>query len=286
MSDLFTIGSFGVTGGVSSEADPVQPFLVSVQGPKGDKGDKGDRGPVGPIGPQGPQGVQGVRGEPGPAGPIGLTGPQGPRGELGPQGIQGEAGAAGPVGPVGPVGLVGPQGPQGIQGPAGTGINLLGTISSPSELPASSPSGGDAYVSTDNYHVWVWTGATWIDAGNIRGPQGPQGPQGLKGDPGPRGIQGIQGPQGERGLVGPAGVSGGMLYPLGSSAYSDGSANPARYTMKNGSGTIIGYIDLTYSSGRVATVSCKDASETPLIHGNYTINYDGFGNFLSAVCTN
>lgn len=200
-----------VTAGPAGPAGPT--------GPQGPKGDTGNTGPIGPQGIQGPQGVKGDTGNTGPQGPVGPkgdtgdTGPMGPQGiqgiqgpqgdtgpvgPQGPQGIQGDVGPAGPVGPQGPQGLTGPQGPQGIQGPQGeqgAGLVILGTLTDPSELPATG-SAGDAYLIDGN--LWTWVDTAWVDVGNIQGPAGPTGPQGPAG---PQGIEGPQGPKGDTGIT-------------------------------------------------------------------------------------
>lgn len=207
-----------VTAGPAGPAGPT--------GPQGPKGDTGNTGPIGPQGIQGPQGVKGDTGNTGPQGPVGPkgdtgdTGPMGPQGiqgiqgpqgdtgpvgPQGPQGIQGDVGPAGPVGPQGPQGLTGPQGPQGIQGPQGeqgAGLVILGTLTDPSELPATG-SAGDAYLIDGN--LWTWVDTAWVDVGSIQGPAGPTGPQGPAG---PQGIEGPQGPKGDTGDTGPAGPQG------------------------------------------------------------------------------
>ena len=127
------------------------------------RGPTGPAGPTGPTGPQGPQGIQGV------AGPTGPTGPQGPKGDTGAQGPKGDTGSQGPAGNTGP---------QGPQGPAGTGVSIKGSVLDSTGLPPSGNVEGDAYLTEDNGHLWVWDGSQWVDAGAIRGPTGPQGPAG------------------------------------------------------------------------------------------------------------
>lgn len=91
---------------------------------------------------------------PGPEGPKGETGEKGERGEQGPQG---ERGLVGPQGPQGLRGETGPQGEQGIQGPAGMNgtpgdaVQILGVLSSTSELPdPDTVARNSAYIITDN----------------------------------------------------------------------------------------------------------------------------------------
>lgn len=143
--------------------DGSQGNYVNLLGPQGLKGDKGEQGVQGDIGPEGPRGLQGERGP---------EGPQGPKGDTGEQGLKGE------------------QGDKGDKGEQGTGLNIVGNLNDPSELPASGTT-GDAYMI--NGSLWVWSGSAWVDAGNIQGPQGIQGPKGDTGE------QGIQGPKGDKG---------------------------------------------------------------------------------------
>ena len=176
--------------------------LTGPQGPQGLKGDKGDKGDKGATGPQGIQGEKGDRGAIGPQGPIG------PQGEQGPQGVQGVQGPQGPQGVQGEKGEQGPIGPQGLPGASGNDFVIIGTVNNPSQLPTTAKP-GDAYFVGLNAprDVWAYDGltSTWVNQGQLRGPQGPQGPQGQTG---PKGEQGVQGPQGEQGVQGPQGERG------------------------------------------------------------------------------
>jgi hypothetical protein len=138
----------------------------------------------------------------GPPGPPGMTGAEGPRGS---QGNEGPLGPIGPQGPRGPEGMIGPEGPQGPQGQAGTGINIRGEVPSAADLPPGPHEQGDAYITTDTGHLWVWSGTHWVDAGNIQGPAGPAGPPGPQGPPGTAGATGPTGPPGPQGNEGPPG---------------------------------------------------------------------------------
>lgn len=197
-----TNGAQGIPGVQGPKGDPGADSTVpgpagpqGAQGAKGDKGDKGDVGNTGPIGltgatgAQGPQGVQGIKGD---TGSQGLQGPKGDKGDQGIQGVKGDTGAQGATGPEGP------------QGAAGTGINVKGTVPNHASLPSSGMADGDAYITEDTDHLWIWDAetTTWIDAGNIQGPQGPAGAQGPQGIPGTPGAQGPQGPQGPAGADG------------------------------------------------------------------------------------
>lgn len=201
MGEMGLQGETGPTGptGPQGVQGPIGP--TGLTGPKGDTGPQGDTGLIGPQGVQGPQGPQGLEGPQGPQGDVGLRGPEGP------QGLKGD------VGPIGPQGLVGPEGPEGVRG---TGVSIIGSVESSSNLPDSSQSeDGQAYLVGGD--LYVFGSGVWSNVGRIQGPEGtrgPEGPQGLKGDIGPQGPVGLQGPIGERGERGPEGPQG-LIGPEG-----------------------------------------------------------------------
>ena len=184
-----------------------------LQGKKGDKGDKGDKGNQGLQGPKGDKGEKGDKGD------QGSQGIQGPKGDTGPQGIQGIQGEQGVPGPQGIQGIPGEQGPKGDKGDKGepgkdgTGVTILGSYSSESELLEEHPQGnnGDSYLVNGDLYVWNSQSNQWKNVGNIQGPigekgeQGPQGIQGVPGEQGPQGPIGPQGPKGEQGIGVPDG---------------------------------------------------------------------------------
>ena len=146
---------------------------------------KGEPGEMGPVGPSGAQGLQGPQGPQGPQGEQGLQGPMGATGATGAKGDKGDTGDTGPQGlqgPQGPQGLQGIQGPQGSQGQAGASVSLKGSVNSVSELPNTNNESGDSYINQADGNLYVWTGTSWFDAGQIVGPEGPQGPQGIAGN--------------------------------------------------------------------------------------------------------
>ena len=150
--------------------------LDIAQGAPGEMGPVGPSGAQGLEGPQGPQGTEGAQGLQGPMGATGATGAKGDKGDTGdtgPQGIQG---------PQGPQGLQGIQGVQGSQGQAGASVTLKGSVNSVSELPNTNNESGDSYINQEDGNLYVWTGTSWFDAGQIVGPDGPQGPQGIAGN--------------------------------------------------------------------------------------------------------
>ena len=149
-------------------------------------------------------------------GPVGPPGEKGDPGEQGPPGVQGEPGEKGEPGKNGEKGEPGPKGDPGKDG---TGVTILGSLNDESELPPTGNS-GDAYLVTDldsegnpikNLFIWSELNSTWVNAGNIQGPQGEKGdpgelgetgPPGERGDPGEQGIPGEKGDPGERGAPG------------------------------------------------------------------------------------
>ena len=216
----------GPKGDTGPKGDPGDQGPMGLQGPEGPEGPAGPEGPRGPEGSQGiqgpkgdtgdrgPQGLKGDTGAEGPMGPEGPQGEQGPQGERGPQGTQGPTGPKGDQGDTGPEGPQGGRGPQGLQGPqgekgekgdtgeTGAGLNIIGPLPSPNDLP---PTGnpGDAYVITGD--LWVWAGTRFENVGRVEGPpgeRGPEGPMGPEGPRGPEGPQGVQGPKGDDGAPG------------------------------------------------------------------------------------
>jgi hypothetical protein len=68
--------------------------------------------------------------------------------------------------------IKGGKGDKGDKGDDGTSIKILGTVNSPAEFPGN-PSNGDGYMLDG--HLWVYDGVSWVDAGEIKGPQGDPG---------------------------------------------------------------------------------------------------------------
>jgi hypothetical protein len=123
---------------------------------------------------------------------------------VGPQGPQGVTGPTGPTGPSGPAGFTGPTGSTGPAGKDGSGVTILGVLSSTGALPTLGNAAGDSYVVSGN--LWVWDAANliWFNAGPIQGPTGPTGPTGVRGAD--SSIPGPTGPTGATGATGAAGV--------------------------------------------------------------------------------
>ena len=160
----------------------------------------------GPVGPQGPQGEQGIQGEHG----LDVTSGNGLPTTQAPEGttyinattgdvyrrynniwqlignIKGATGSVGPVGPQGNTGPIGPQGAIGPQGPRGIGVNILGTLTSTSQLPNPTTVEKDsAYIIPADgvNHLWVIEGTdnlVWTDFGTAGlGEKGDKGADGV-----------------------------------------------------------------------------------------------------------
>ncbi|MVW75400.1 collagen-like domain-containing protein [Pseudomonas xionganensis] len=303
------------------------------------------RGAVGPQGPEGPTGPDGASayavavaggfvGDEAAwlASLVGPQGPQGPQGPVGPDGASAYAVAVaggfvgdeatwlaslvGPQGPQGVQGIQGDTGATGPQGDPGAGLNILGTLASQAELPATGNPGEGYLIAGD---LWVWSGTAWVNAGQIQGPAGPQGPEGPAGQQGapgadgadgasayavavaggfvgdeaawlaslvgPQGPQGVQGIQGETGPTGPEGPQG----PQGPAALIEGL--PSRTITASGAVTPAdaghwlicdSATPITLTIGAEATESWAIAGILPMFHvrqigaGAVTITGDGF----------
>ena len=129
----------------------------------------------------------------------------------------------------GPRGEQGPRGEKGEEGPQGPPLALQGYIQAGPWSAPSNPIAGDMWIADGTISGFpgggtpvagdglVYTGASWINVGQIRGPQGSAGPQGPVGPQGAVGPQGLQGPTGPTGQVGPQGPQGpaGPIGPKG-----------------------------------------------------------------------
>lgn len=109
------------------------------------------------------------------------------------------------------------RGQDGASGADGTSVTISGTVPTAQDLPGGlgESDAGRGYISSDDGHLHVWSGTSWVDAGEIRGPQGDQGDPGQDGEdgepgePGPRGATWFTG-QGTPGAI--AGQQAGDLY--------------------------------------------------------------------------
>ena len=216
-----------------------------IQGPKGDTGATGDKGDTGATGPQGEQGPKGDKGDPGD------TGPKGDKGDTGAAGVPGAEGPQGPKGDKGDkgdTGATGPQGPKGDDGKDGTGVTILGSYSTVTELNVAHPAGnpGDAYMVDGDLYVWSMTVNVWLNVGSIRGPKGDKGdtgdagPQGPKGD---KGDTGSTGPKGDRGANGSAWFSGTVVLDGISPTSKITNATDGDYYLNTNTGGIYKAVD-------------------------------------------
>lgn len=119
------------------------------------------------------------------------------------------------------------------------GYTLRGRVPSSAALPSSGNVPGDAYVSDDTGHLWVWADppGQWDDFGSFVGSAGPVGPVGPTGPQGPQGPQGVSGPTGPQGLQG---ARGAQLWassnPVGSPDWQPAGARDGDYYLYSGDG--------------------------------------------------
>ena len=200
----------------------------------------------------------------------------------------------GPQGVPGATGNIGETGAPGADGANGTSVIILGSRSTTADLLTTGNAIGDGYIVGLN--LWAWDGASWILAGEIKGPAGADGKSleyiwdgtqlgvriqgtinymytdlkgatgdtGIKGDTG-IGIQGVPGIKGDpgdpgsQGLIGPQGDPG----ALGSSAYQLWLAN-------GNTGSVSDYLIAIKGDKGDAGVNGADASFT---HNEFSIDW-------------
>jgi len=106
---------------------------------------------------------------------LGLQGPQGERGPTG-----ADSTVVGPTGATGGTGPTGDTGPKGDTGNDGTGVRILGSVPTATDLDPGEAGlqPGDGYITEDMGVLWVFDGEDFIEAGEIRGPTGDTGPPG------------------------------------------------------------------------------------------------------------
>lgn len=131
-------------------------------------------------------------------GVSGTPGPKGDKGDPGAPGIQG------------PPGTPGAKGDPGAPGKDGTSVTVTGTVPTAAELPTNLTEAdrGAGYVTANDGHLHVWSGASFTDVGTVQGPKGDPGPRGEQGPPGIPGIQGPPGVKGDKGDKGDQGIQG------------------------------------------------------------------------------
>ena len=204
------------------------------------------------------------------------------------------------------VGPQGPQGPQGATGPAGTGVTILGSYNSLTELQLAHPTGnpGDSYLIGGD--LYVWNGSNWQNVGSIQGPAGATGATGPQGTAGLTGATGPQGPQGPAGLTGatgatgpqgPAGLNGvtgpqgpiGLTGLTGAAGAGYAASSTSSVLIGTGSKTFTTQAGLAYSANsrvRIAnsTSNYLEGVVTSYTGTNLTVNVDrvvGSGTFTS-----
>jgi len=155
----------------------------------------------------------------------------------------------GPIGATGPVGATGATGATGPTGAAGRSINIKGTKANIAALPSSGNTSGDSWIVLTDLHLYVWDGATWLDAGQFQGPTGATGPAtisvGTVSTTGPAGTPSVTNSgtssvavfdfilqQGPTGITGPTGTSGSVQ--IG----TVGSTGPTGNASVTNSGTV------------------------------------------------
>lgn len=195
-SNVLSIGTVSATTGnpsaTISGTSPSQTLNLTLKtgatGAKGDKGDTGAQGPKGDKGDKGDQGIQGIKGDTGATGPANVlsvgtvtatTGnPSATITGTSPNQTLNLTLKTGATGPKGDKGATGDQGPKGDKGDQGTGLNVLGSFSSSSQLPTTG-NPGDAYLIGGD--LWVWSESTnkYVNTGSVKGDKGDQGDPGL-----------------------------------------------------------------------------------------------------------
>ena len=100
----------------------------------------------------------------------------------------------------------GVSGYSGYSGATGSGITVKGVVPTYTNLPGYPASYGgevgDAYITVDTGHLWVWDGSSWIDTGGIQGQSGYSGYSGVSGYSGTAGTNGTSGTSGYSGASG------------------------------------------------------------------------------------
>ena len=105
-----------------------------------------------------------------------LTMPQGAQGPQGPQGPRGERGEQGLPG------INGENGRDGKDGKDGKSFNIIGSVTSTSQLPQTAPAGTAYFVGASaprDVYVFATGTNAWVNQGKLQGPRGEAGPQGV-----------------------------------------------------------------------------------------------------------
>lgn len=129
----------------------------------------------------------------------------------------------GTTGATGYTGATGTAGTQGATGNPGTSVTITGSVADVNgTFPGGGPNdpqgyldyyfpsavAGDGVLDQSTGNLWVYDGATWVDAGLIEGPQGATGVNGSTGPIGATGYEGATGASGHQGATGQKGATG------------------------------------------------------------------------------
>lgn len=169
--------------------------------------------------------------------------------------IRGPQGIPGIPGPVGLPGAQGPAGPQGQKGDSGQSFEIVGIVSSESQLPTPSTlPDNQAYLvgTAAPYDMYVQVNDQWVNMGivqGVQGPEGPMGPQGIRGEKGEKGDTGEPGPIGP---IGPQGIPGVVDYSRTGQVTPDGGYVVGVNSSVNGPSIAIGYSVLANGNNSIA----------------------------------
>lgn len=102
------------------------------------------------------------------------------------------------------------KGADGDPGADGTSVTIVGSVPTEANLPndLGPEDAGDGYITEDDGHLHVWSGSSWTDVGEIRGPKGEDGDPGTPGTPGEPGAPGARGATWFTGQGTPGAISG------------------------------------------------------------------------------
>ena len=165
-----------ITTDAASDPKSITFSAIAYTGSRGFTGSTGFAGSQGNAGFTGSIGFTGSQGIPGEFAAIGFTGSQGITGFTGSIGSAGFTGSRGGIGFTGSIGFSGSTGFTGSKGDPGTSVKITGFASTAANLPIPYTGDiGDGYLTQDDGHLHVWTGTSWIDVGEIRGPKGDTG---------------------------------------------------------------------------------------------------------------
>jgi hypothetical protein len=124
-----------------------------------------------------------------------------------------------------------------VDASSGSSFKLVGSVNTEADLPQNYVGDlGDALVSIDDTHLYIWTGSQWLDIGAAQTP--------ISGFTGSRGITGFTGSQGNIGYTGSEGFTGstGFVGSKGGDGFtgSNGYSGSLGYTGSRGDTGISG----------------------------------------------